>query len=283
MSKKQESRKIVLRIEDGLDPRSVRCTTYQMRNPFCQLRDAVANELDVMCYIQHSIAASLAPKQGAILDVCCGRGLLLPFLRYQESFQGLYIGVDIKRGNAKWAEGFDPRKPDEQRGDWGFDMKLVVSDVATMTAPVRKVTKVAFDLIVYTSSIEHMQPKAQAASLVECGKLAKSSATLFLTCPVTEEGKDGYETQYRAHVYEPSRRELDKMLTAGGWQVEKELGLVTKCSVFRSQLTGEALGKAEWLYEQWPRAFALPAIAFLSPESACEVGLICSRKGNRQK
>ncbi len=273
--------KIVHRIEDGMNPREVHCTTYQMRNPFLQLRDAVANELDVMNYIQHSIVAKLAPKEGAILDVCCGRGLLLPFLRYQQQFHGLYLGVDIKRGNAKWAQGFDPRRQEETKSDWGFETKLVVSDVAAMAKPVKAAMKASgfddFNLIVYTSSIEHMQPKAQAASLVECGKLSSPSTTLFLTCPVTHEGGDGYETQYRAHVYEPSRKELDKMLAASGWQVQEELGLVTKCSIFRKILIGENLVRAEALYAGWPRAFAIPAIAFQWPETSCEIGLVCSR------
>src|ERR1700734_225930 len=110
---------IVPRIEDGTDRREIHCTTYQMRNPFRQFADGVASELDVHCYFQHAAAADLCPPVGRVLDVCCGRGLLIPFLRYRGTPR-LYIGVDIDEDNAKWTEGADPRQEEKIKTDWGF-------------------------------------------------------------------------------------------------------------------------------------------------------------------
>ena len=39
-------------------------------------------------------------KKGAnVLDVCCGRGLLLPLMRYYASDVAKYVGVDIHEAN----------------------------------------------------------------------------------------------------------------------------------------------------------------------------------------
>ncbi len=88
-----------------MDRAEVHCTTYQMRNFFKQFADGVISELDVHCYAQHMTAASLLPKDGVVLDVCCGRGLLIPLLRYRGKAVGGYVGVDIAPKNAVWRDG----------------------------------------------------------------------------------------------------------------------------------------------------------------------------------
>ncbi len=81
-----------------------------MRNPFRQFADGMASELDEHCYWQHAFAADLCKAGGRVLDVCCGRGLLIPFLRYRAK-PSLYVGVDLHPANAPWREGADPRRP----------------------------------------------------------------------------------------------------------------------------------------------------------------------------
>jgi SAM-dependent methyltransferase len=251
-----------------------------MRNCFRQFADGVAGELDVHCYSQHAYAADLAPKNANVLDVCCGRGLLIPFLRYRGNAPRRYVGVDIHAANAGWRDGKDPRG--ENRGDktdWGFPLVFVESNVAEMAKPVaRAVNDEAFDLIVYTSAIEHMQPEAQQKSLVECRKLANAQCVLYLTCPITEAGKSGYDCQYAAHVYEPTHCELDQWLANAGWRVDKRIGLSTGVKAIKSRLTGDDLKRALHVLDVMPREFALPTVAALFPACALEMAFVCRPK-----
>ena len=94
---------IVYRVEDGMDREKILCTTYQMRNFYMQFRDGFFTNLDVMNYIQHLAAAHMAKKGMNVLDVCCGRSLMLPLLRYYAKDIASYTGVDISKANIKEA------------------------------------------------------------------------------------------------------------------------------------------------------------------------------------
>lgn len=269
--------KIVSRVEHGQDRRDVICTTYQMRNCFRQFADGVASELDVHCYFQHAFAADLLPKGGRVLDVCCGRGMLIPFLRYRGNPPRLYVGVDIDRKNARWNNGADPRRETETKTDWGFPRVFVESNADCMSrSPQMQSLRESFDLIVYTSAIEHMQPASQRASLVECRALARKGTILYLTCPITEDGKDGYKCQYAAHVYEPSLSELGTWLSSASWRIVRQIGLSTGANHFREKLTGDSLAGAEAIYSLMPREQALPTIATMYPKCALEIALVCT-------
>lgn len=281
--------KVVSKIEDGTDRREVHHTTYQMRNTFKQFADGVASELDVHCYLQHAAAADLCPKGGSVLDVCCGRGLLLPFLRYRGSAPALYVGVDAEPRNARWKDGADPRREAAQKeGGWGFRTVFVEALVDDMAGKVAREVVVqvpaavhqgkGFDLIVYTSAIEHMQPEAQAKSLVECGKLANPGTLMYLSCPITEPGRSGYDAQYAAHVYEPTEAEIATWLNQAGWRILSRTGLCTGSKAYRRLLSGKDLEEAERIYRLLPREFALPTIAALLPASAQEVAYVCGRR-----
>ncbi len=275
----------VKRIEEGMDRTQVDYTTYQMRNPFRQLYDAVATELDIHCYLQHAQAADLAAPGARVLDVCCGRGLLIPFLRYRGSPPALYVGVDAAPENARWKDGADPRREAEQKKDgWGFPVRFVQATANSMAGTVGAVLAGTgdpcslFDLIVYTSAIEHMQPAWQAASLLECAKMTHAGTVLYLTCPVTAPGRSGYEAQYAAHVYEPSEAELLQWLDAAGWVVRRRQGLCTGAKAFRARLPKAELQQAEDLYDRLPREFALVLIATLFPACAQEMAYTCTRQ-----
>ena len=99
-------RKVVHRIEEGMDPSGVYCTTYQMRNFYAQLADGFFSSLDVMNYIQHHAAVERMRNGWRVLDVCCGRGMLLPLIRRYKggTYVGCplireYVGVDISEKN----------------------------------------------------------------------------------------------------------------------------------------------------------------------------------------
>lgn len=274
--------RVARRVEDGEDRREVLCTTYQMRNPMVQFGDAVARPSDLHCYAQHAHAAEMFPDGGRVLDVCCGRGLMIPFLRYVGSTRrrpSFYVGVDIHRANATWVDGDDPRRRAgvPAASDWGFPAEFVESDAAGMTGPVRAVAgDGGFDLVVYTSAIEHMQPSSQEESLLRCAELARDGAVMYLSCPVTEPGRSGYECTYRAHVYEPSEEELTGWLSRAGWVVERRIGLVTSAKRVRS-LRGPARALADQVRASCPAFLRWVAIAAAIPDAATEVAFVCRR------
>lgn len=271
------TKQIVHKITEDIDPRDVACTTYQMRNPFIQFADAFASDLDVHCYHQHAFAADLCPKDGRVLDVCCGRGLLIPFLRYRAK-PSLYCGVDVCPNNAKWKDGKDPRRESRDAKPWPFETVFVESRVGQMLKPVRKaVGSKGFDLVVYTSSIEHMHPDEQINSLKAIAKLSKSTAPLYLSCPVTPEGRDGFDTQYSAHVYEPKMSEIKSMLAKAGFRIEWTAGLGSKTSHVKNTLKGADLKEALRILKVQPREQALCTIAVLFPECATEVAVLAKQ------
>ena len=124
-------RKIV-KANDGTVPaEDILCTTYQMRNFYRQFADGFASVLDVMNYSQHLKAAMLAKKGDVVLDVCCGRGLLLPLLRYYAKEIEEYVGLDIHEPNMDWREK-DPRtgKRVDPEEFYPFKTRAVVANVA---------------------------------------------------------------------------------------------------------------------------------------------------------
>lgn len=269
--------KVVLRIEDGVDRKDVERTFYQMRNPFRQFADGVVTELDMMCHILHAQAADLCPRGARVLDVCCGRGLMIPFLRYRGKEISGYVGIDAHPPNAKWKDGFDPRYESRQKnGGWGFKTEFIEANASSMSRAVtERLGSAKFDMIIYTGSIEHMRPEDQQKSLIECRTLAKRSSTLFLTCPITPFNRSGWKTQYKAHIYEPPEKELMGWLDQASWKVIRRIGLITKATHFKKVLTGSALMMGEKIYNDLPREVSLPLIAYLYPSSALEMAYIC--------
>jgi len=219
------TKKIVKRVEDGMDRREILCTTYQMRNFYRQFGDGVFSPLDVFNYIQHHQIAKFCKPNDRVLDVCCGRGLMLPLLRRHAKGIASYCGVDIAPRNATFMrKRVTDGKPLSVSTDayYGFLVRFVEANVAEMS---KKLRKNYFDVIIYTSALEHMHYDDGLASLHECRKVIKPNGLMILTCPRTPEDKDGYDTQYRAHVYEWKRSEIYGGLHAAGFTVVDEWGL----------------------------------------------------------
>ena len=207
-----------------MDREKVLCTTYQMRNFYLQFRDGFFTNLDVMNYIQHFAAAQMAKKGGNVVDVCCGRSLMLPLLRYYAKNIRSYTGIDISKTNIKEAmRGATARnlEPKDLASYYPFKVCWKLGNVAEMS----KVIPAGFaDFVIYTSAIEHMHPEDGAKSLVECWKIMRPGAKMFLSCPNTP--GNGYDTQYRAHVYEWGYDELKAKLQEIGFSILQEIGLV---------------------------------------------------------
>lgn len=218
------SKQIVHRVEDGMDRQQILCTTYQMRNFYDQFRDGYFTNLDVMNYIQHFAAAHMARKGANVVDVCCGRSLMLPLLRYYAKDIGSYTGVDISKANIMEAMRGAVRKnlkKEEIPGYYPFRVGWKLCNVAEMS---RVVPENFADFVIYTSAIEHMHKDDGYQSLVESYKIMKPGAVMFLSSPNTP--GNGYDTQYRAHVYEWGYNELKAAVNHIGFKIRREVGLV---------------------------------------------------------
>lgn len=283
-------REVVHRIEDGMDRQQVAATTYQQRNVYTQFRDGFFHRNELMNYLLHHWVALQAGRQPTgthLLDVCCGRGLLLPLLRYHAKELGSYTGLDIKAGNATWrtrrVTTGEPLK-DGPDAYYPWPTHFVEGNVARADELVGHAARMgqqpaSFGMMVYTASIEHMHPEDGRASLHALRRLATPDATMILTCPNTPPDENGYNTRYRAHVYEWSLPELRAALAEADWIVEAEWGI--DMGVREMGAAMEAAGYADLLYRIRrfvPQEWAVPVLAALFPKESSEVGLLCRPK-----
>lgn len=268
---------IVYKNDGSIPVQDILCTTYQMRNFYMQMRDGFFTNLDVMNYIQHFKAVQMMNKDDVVLDVCCGRGLLLPMMRYYAKNIKEYIGVDIEPKNiqSKYKNICNNKKinPDTH---YPFKTKWVISNVADMSKKIK--TKVSF--IVYTSSIEHMHKDHGEQSLAECAKLLQKGGKMLISCPNTPEGQDGYDTRYKAHVYEWKLKELKKALKENGFKVEKEFGLVGKKNDLNKlfkEIPDPISKFFEPIFDYLPNEFFTSFMFIPFPQLATEVLLIVKK------
>lgn len=269
--------KIVYRIDDNINRQDVLCTTYQMRNFYTQFKDGFFTNLDVMNYIQHYAVAKMAKKGMNIVDVCCGRSLMLPLLRYYAKDIISYTGIDISKSNLKEAMKGASKKLtlDELKTYYPFKVKWILKNVAQMSDVIPKEFA---NLIIYTSALEHMHKDTGAKSLRECYKILNKNGIMFLSCPNTN--GNGYNTQYRAHVYEWGYNELKKELNNIGFKIIKEVGLVmgakemNECYQNQPEPIRQYFNKMkEYLPTAWLTAIA--GIPF--PKASKEILFICTK------
>ncbi|MBO7043598.1 class I SAM-dependent methyltransferase [bacterium] len=220
-------KKIVYRIEDNMNPQDVLCTTYQMRNFYHNMKDGFYSNLDIMNYIQHEVATKYAKKNMRVVDVCCGRSLVLPLLRWHCKNIKEYIGVDICEANIREAKRGCSRNIEKDgitvEEYYPFKVNWINSNVDSMS---KYIEKESTDFVIYTSAIEHMHKDVGIQSLKECYKIMKPNSIMFLSCPNTP--GNGYNTQYRAHVYEWGYDELKQMLKQLDFEIIQEVGLIMK-------------------------------------------------------
>lgn len=267
---------VVHRVEDGMDRRELVATTYQMRNFYHDLSTGWVDPLQVMNYVQHHTIAEQA--SGAVLDVCCGRGLMLPVLRYYAKDRvHRYVGVDIEPKNATFltARVTDGKPLEEGLAYYPFPVSYVESKASLMHEHPDLRDAVRFDSIVYTSAIEHMQKSEGEASLAACRALAAPQARLWLTSPNTPEDRDGYDTRYRAHIYEWKLSELKDALKATGWRVESTWGVSIGQRKLEDQMRRAGMGHVyDKVRAHVAPAWVGPVLAVMFPGASDEVGLV---------
>lgn len=275
-----DKRKIVLKIDDDIDPSEVYCTTYQMRNFYAQMADGFFSSLDVMNYIQHHAVVKRLKKGQRVLDVCCGRGLVLPLLRYYKPNIGEYIGVDISPVNIREQERRSGiKKIEDMKEYYPFPVTHIICSVEDMH---NELQDGSIDFVIYTSAIEHMQKDVGEQSLRNCYRALKEGGEMFLSCPNTMEKKDPYDTQYAAHVYEWDLDELRSAVQEIGFSIKEEYGLVGKVKSFEKWLYAKNdSALVEWyqnLKRYMPTAWLMAYAPLMFPEAAAEVLLICVKE-----
>jgi len=288
MSQKSEPKDIVFRVEEGMDPREILCTTYQMRNFYRQFADGYFSKLDVMNYMQHHVAAKLCKRGDSVLDVCCGRALMLPLLSYIRPDIDEYIGIDICKSNMKEAarnKGACQKLTGFWKDAYTFRITLLECNVAEMSKKFSATKR--FGTIIYTASIEHMQKEAAIQSLRECWKLLEIGGTMLLTTPNTkrEKDEDGYTRRYKAHLYEWNLEEMRDELVRQGFAIKNTFGLVADTEEFEEGLSKypEALEVYNKYKEYMPGEWLLSFFPVIYPEIASEVAFVCEKDISRQK
>ena len=273
--------KIVHKNDGSINVHDILCTTYQMRNFYTQFRDGFFTGLDVMNYIQHFKAVKMMKKGQTVLDVCCGRGLLLPMIRYHARDIKKYIGVDIKKENIKADKvNICNNKPIDRSDYYDFETEWVISNVSEMASHINE----KVDFIVYTSAIEHMHKVYGEQSLVECAKLIQNDGYMFISCPNTSEGQDGYEVRYKAHVYEWKLNELRNELKLNNFKIVKEYGLTGSKREFLKMLETESLDVKSFMnpmIEYMPTEFFTSFCFLPYPEISTEVLIIAQKTGTQ--
>lgn len=276
-------KKIVHKVEPGMNIQDVLCTTYQMRNFYGQMADGFFTNLDVMNYIQHHAAAKMAKKGWNVLDVCCGRSLMLPLLRWYAKNINSYTGVDICKANIKEAMKGASRmvrgKPltiKDLQHYYPFKIAWKMCNVAEMTKVIHSNS---IDFVIYTSAIEHMHKDVGLQSLKECYKVMKPGSMMFLSCPNTP--GNGYNTQYAAHVYEWGYEELKTALNGIGFKIEQEIGLVMGAKDmdnFYNSLPNGDLKKFYFKLRSYvPKDWLTPFMAIPFPKASKEMLFIVRR------
>lgn len=278
-----EEKKIVYKIEDGMNPQDVLCTTYQMRNFYRQFKDGFFTQLDVMNYIQHHAAALLCKRGMNVVDVCCGRSLMLPLLRYYSKDINSYIGVDICETNIREAKRGASEKLKEEDLDsyYPFKVDWILSNVSEMS---KYISNGFADVVIYTSALEHMHKDVGIQSLKECHKIMNRSSTMFLSCPNTP--GNGYETQYAAHVYEWGYDELKTVLMDLGFEIVNEIGLVMKIKkmreFFSSNLVSEEMKQLyNKLNSYMPSSWLSAIMSIPYPKYSDEILFVVKKKSNK--
>ena len=271
------TKKIILKNDGTIPIQDILCTTYQMRNFYLQLRDGFFTDLDIMNYIQHFKAVKMMKKGQNILDVCCGRSMLLPLMRYYAKDVKKYIGVDIKKENTRLRKDIRNNKIINPETYYPFDTEIIISNVAEMASKIKD--KIHF--VVYTSSIEHMHKIYGEKSIEQCSKVMTRGAKLFLSCPNTPEDQDGYDVRYKAHVYEWKISELKEILLKNNFKILEIIGLVGKISDIKKaikKMPQTLQNHYNKIVDYMPKEFLTSFLFIPIPKFATEVLIIAQKK-----
>lgn len=250
-------------------------STNQMDDFYTALHCGEAKPSGLMNLMQHLIVAERCEPGATVLDVCCGRGLALPLLHQHAPQIRRYVGLDISPDNLNEAR----ERIASVRETYGelFPIDLVECDVAEPWPPHLS----AFDVALYTSALEHLPFDLGARSLASTAQALVPGGVLYLSTPQGF-GPRPRPLQYRVHVFEWSREEVEQVVGEAGLVIEDMLGLLPpEPDVLAGELADRyGPGAADWyrdLAERVPAALLATVSAVSAPETATELLYVCRR------
>lgn len=253
-------------------PRDARYSVAQMDDFLAAFAEGLVKPSGVMNLFQHLYIADALRGAANVLEFCCGRGLLLPFMVQRSAIQR-YVGVDIAIENFASSQYRRSLEPTSQ-----------ISFVSADVTEISRVLRMTFDAVVYTSAVEHLDETSARASLEEAALMLKPGGRLYLSTPHTPSGSTP-PVQYKVHVFEWDQRELAAFLHALGFEIVTTVGLLPDRAHLRDGLVATfGVPAAAWfdaLDTIVPRALLDPIMAACLPDVSTEVLFVCEKKGDR--
>lgn len=234
----------------------------------------------VMNYLQHLVIAEQCHPGDWVLDVCCGRALQIPILKHLVPTLGGYIGIDIAQDHLDEATELllagDGHLP-------AFPCTLLQGDVTTDLMLLDR----RFDVVVYTSALEHMEKDAGIASLAQVAHVLSPQGRFFLSTPRTA-GRPPRRLQHRVHVYEWDREELEEEMQRLGFTILGCYGLLSPDPVIFSAALYKRFGPGAvaWFKAMQtflPLPFLNPLCAAALPEVATELFYVCALRQEEEE
>lgn len=244
----------------------------QMDNFYDALGFGKPKTSGVMNYIQHLLIAKNCHSGDAVLDICCGRSLLVPLLAHFAPAISFYFGVDISLPNLREARSVCLTKCATS-----FNVAHVCADATELSSVISR----PFDVIAYTSSLEHLDRESGAISLQQAARLLSSTGRLYLSTPITPAGSN---LQYRVHVHEWDRNELLSTLRSFDLRVIHSIGLLpprdehSVVEALADRFGSRAVAWYQEMRASVPAEFFYPVLASAFPGVANEVLYICERE-----
>jgi SAM-dependent methyltransferase len=244
----------------------------QMDHFYRAFADGKIKPTSVMNYLQHLVIAEHCQVGDWVLDVCCGRALQIPLLKHLPDLGG-YVGMDIAQEHLNEANGLllagDGSLP-------AFPCELRQGDVTTDLTTLNRL----FEVVIYTSALEHMEKAAGIASLAQIAQVLSPQGHFFLSTPRTP-GIPPKKLQHRVHVYEWDRDDLEGELQRLGFTILGCYGLLSPDPAVVSTALLERFGPGavawfETLQAFLPLPFLNPFCAVALPEVATELFYICA-------
>lgn len=249
-------------------------STNQMDDFYAALGCGEVKPSGVMNLMQHLIAAERCTPGAHILDVCCGRGLALPLLYRYAPGIARYTGLDISAANLSEAR----ERVKALSAVYGnpFPVNLVECDVARPWPELPE-----SDVVIYTSALEHLPFEAGAQSLRNTAAALAPGGVLYLSTPAAV-GPPPRPLQYRVHVYEWSRNEIEQVTGEAGLVIEDALGLLPPEPDPLAAALADRYGDpaAAWyrdLAGRVPRALLDTVSAVAVPRLATELLYVCRK------
>ena len=252
-------------------------STSQMHDFYEALGGGDVKPSGVMNYIQHLFIAEhcAVVNRPRVLDVCCGRGLMVPLLKRFAPQIRYYVGLDICHAHllqviqtALRGDGCTPR----------FPVYLLNADASTLDSKFA----ITFDVIIYTSALEHLPKEAALASIRAVSKSLSGGGVLFLSTPNTPTTEPP-TLQYRVHVFEWDRTDLRRVIEGCGLDIVDEIGLLpprqSDLTSAMSDLVGlNGLAIIARLQRKVPYSFLGPVLSACYPEVSREVLFVCTKR-----